>query len=64
MIRLPDAEDTTAEPVVGMAMALKRAGLGACCDEGMPVSARLRWDFSRSPVRTAVCRICESLVLA
>ena len=32
--------------MVGMAMALKRAGLGACCDEGMPVSARLRWDFS------------------
>ncbi len=42
--------------MVGMAMALKRARLGASCDEGMPVSARLRWDFSLS---TSDCGLSE-----
>ncbi len=49
--------------MVGMAMALKRARLGASCDEGMPVSARLRWDFLSVNFGLRFVRICESAVL-
>ncbi len=58
MIRLPHAENTTGQPRVGMAMALKRASLGASCDGGMPVCLFRRrcGGILLSQLRTAVCQ--------